>query len=105
MYEALCRAFSFPLTLEKVGHPMAEYLGTVKWFNNTKGYGFIGHEGGPDVFLHYSSIQVDGYKTLNEGDSVTFDIVQGDKGPQADKVSRIDTSTEKLQGLALGPAA
>ena len=66
---------------------MAQYQGTVKWFNNTKGYGFLGREGGADVFVHFSSIQFDGYKTLKEGDEVSFDIVQGDKGPQADSVT------------------
>ena len=65
------------------------YTGTVKWFNNAKGYGFLGHDGGNDVFVHFSSIQVDGYKSLKEGEPVQFDIVQGSKGPQADKVSRL----------------
>lgn len=67
---------------------MSEYKGTVKWFNNAKGYGFLGREDGPDVFVHYSSIQLDGYKTLKEGDVVEFDVIQGDKGPQADHVVR-----------------
>ena len=67
---------------------MAQYKGKVKWFNNAKGYGFIGREDGPDVFVHYSAIQLDGYKTLKEGDDVEFDIVQGQKGPQADAVVR-----------------
>ncbi len=67
---------------------MAQYKGTVKWFNNAKGYGFLGRESGPDVFVHYSAIQLDGYKSLKEGDEVEFDIVQGDKGPQADQVIR-----------------
>lgn len=67
---------------------MAQYNGTVKWFNNAKGYGFLGHEGGIDVFVHYSSIQGDGYKSLKEGDPVEFDIIQGEKGPQADNVTR-----------------
>lgn len=58
---------------------MAQYKGVVKWFNNVKGYGFLGHAGGPDVFVHFSSIQKDGYKSLKEGDEVTFDIVQGQK--------------------------
>jgi CspA family cold shock protein len=66
---------------------MAQYEGTVKWFNNAKGFGFLGREGGNDVFCHYSSIQSDGYKSLKEGDAVSFDVIQGDKGPQADKVS------------------
>ena len=68
---------------------MAQYKGKVKWFNNAKGYGFIGRDDGPDVFVHYSSIQLDGYKTLKEGDEVEFDIVQGQKGPQADAVIRL----------------
>lgn len=67
---------------------MSEFKGTVKWFNNAKGYGFLGRENGPDVFVHYSSIQLDGYKTLKEGDQVEFDVIQGDKGPQADNVIR-----------------
>lgn len=66
---------------------MSQLQGTVKWFNNAKGYGFLGHEGGKDVFVHYSSIQFDGYKSLKEGDAVDFDIVEGVKGPQADHVS------------------
>ena len=65
---------------------MAQYEGTVKWFNNAKGFGFLGRDGGNDVFVHYSSIQLDGYKSLKEGDPVTFDIIQGEKGPQADQV-------------------
>ena len=62
--------------------------GTVKWFNNSKGYGFIGREDGPDVFVHYSAITGDGYRTLQEGDPVEFEIVQGPKGPQAAEVKR-----------------
>ncbi|HTV09843.1 MAG TPA: cold shock domain-containing protein [Candidatus Aquilonibacter sp.] len=67
---------------------MSRLTGTVKWFNNAKGYGFLGRDdGGPDVFMHYSSIVSDGYKTLREGESVTFEIVAGAGGrPQADKV-------------------
>ncbi len=68
---------------------MAQYKGEIKWFNNAKGYGFVGHDNGPDVFVHYSSIQSDGYKSLNAGDKVEFDIIQGEKGPQADQVSRL----------------
>jgi CspA family cold shock protein len=62
--------------------------GMVKWFNNAKGFGFIGREDGPDVFVHYSAVIAEGYKTLQEGDLVEFDIVQGQKGPQADKVTK-----------------
>ena len=62
--------------------------GTVKWFNNTKGYGFIGRDDGPDVFVHYSAIVSDGYRSLQEGDTVEFEIVQGPKGPQASNVSK-----------------
>ena len=66
---------------------MAQYKGTVRWFNNAKGFGFLGRADGPDVFVHYSSIQMDGYRGLKEGDEVEFDIIQGDKGPQADQVT------------------
>jgi cold shock protein len=62
--------------------------GKVKWFNNAKGYGFIGRDGGADVFVHYTAIVADGYKTLQEGDSVEFEIVQGQKGPQAANVMK-----------------
>ena len=65
-----------------------EVLGTVKWFNNSKGYGFIGRDDGPDVFVHYSAIVGDGYRTLQEGDPVEFEIVQGPKGPQAADVKK-----------------
>ena len=63
------------------------YGGTVKWFNATKGYGFITNsENGEDVFVHFSGIVADGYKTLEEGQSVTFDITEGSRGPQATNV-------------------
>jgi CspA family cold shock protein len=65
---------------------MAQHKGQMKWFNNAKGFGFIGREDGPDVFVHYSAIQADGYKSLKEGDEIEFDIVEGQKGPQADAV-------------------
>ena len=61
--------------------------GVVKWFNASKGFGFIEQEDGPDVFLHFSGIQTDGFKLLNEGDRVTFDIEQGQKGPAATNVN------------------
>ena len=63
--------------------------GRVKWFNNTKGYGFIGRDGGSDVFVHYSAILGDGFRSLNEGDLVEFEIGQGQKGPQASNVVKL----------------
>jgi len=63
--------------------------GVVKWFNDSKGFGFIEQENGEDVFVHFSSIQGDGFKTLAEGQAVSFDIVQGAKGPQAANVVKI----------------
>ena len=65
---------------------MARLTGTVKWFNDAKGFGFISREGGPDVFVHFSAIQGSGFKTLAEGDRVEFEIEQGQKGPQAANV-------------------
>lgn len=66
---------------------MAErIIGTVKWFNGSKGYGFIEREGGADVFVHYSAIQADGYRNLEEGQRVEFTVEQGAKGPQASNV-------------------
>jgi CspA family cold shock protein len=84
----------FPATVETEkqilgGMLVARLQGKVKWFNNTKGYGFIGQDGGPDVFVHYTAIEMDGFKTLQEGDTVEFEVVQGQKGPQADKVTKV----------------
>ena len=62
--------------------------GTVKWFNDAKGYGFIAQEGGPDVFVHLSAIKMDGFRSLKEGERVEFEITEGPKGPQAANVSK-----------------
>ena len=66
---------------------MAEKVnGTVKWFNESKGYGFIEQESGPDVFAHFSAIESEGYKTLAEGQKVEFEVTDGEKGPQAERI-------------------
>jgi CspA family cold shock protein len=64
--------------------------GTVKWFNGTKGYGFIERDAGGDVFVHYNDIRGDGYRTLNEGQRVEFDVGEGDKGPKAQEVEILE---------------
>jgi CspA family cold shock protein len=71
--------------------------GTVKWFNPRKGYGFIAAADGTDVFVHYSSITSDGYKTLAEGDAVSFDVVQGEKGLRAENVVPRAAAGEKVK--------
>jgi len=63
--------------------------GTVKWFNDSKGFGFIQQEGGKDVFVHHSAIQGEGFKSLSEGDRVSFDVVDGQKGPAAANVRKL----------------
>jgi CspA family cold shock protein len=68
---------------------MSRIAGTVKWFNDAKGYGFISREGGPDVFVHFSAIRGNGFKSLAEGDHVEFEIVQGQKGPQSAEVEKV----------------
>lgn len=67
---------------------MAE-RGIVKWFNNAKGYGFIARDGEVDVFVHHTAVNMEGFRTLNEGDAVTFEVVDGPKGLQATNVSRV----------------
>ena len=66
--------------------------GTVKWFNNEKGFGFISVEGGDDVFAHFSAINLDGFKTLEEGQTVTYDVVESNRGQQANNVTVVDTA-------------
>jgi len=71
---------------------MAQHRGQVAWFNNAKGFGFLTRTDGPDVFCHFSAIEGEGYKSLKEGQTVEFDVVQGEKGPQADKVRRLESA-------------
>ena len=66
--------------------------GVVKWFNNSKGYGFLTDDNGADVFVHFSAIQSEGYKTLKQGDSVEFDAIEGEKGLQAQNVKKINSA-------------
>ncbi|HKY61486.1 MAG TPA: cold-shock protein [Gemmatimonadota bacterium] len=68
---------------------MTRHTGTVKWFNDAKGFGFIQQENGPDVFVHFSAISQEGFKSLAENDKVEFEITQGQKGPQAANVTRV----------------
>lgn len=83
---------------------MAE-KGKVKWFSNVKGYGFIEKDGGgPDVFVHYGAVQSEGYKTLQGGEEITFDILQGEKGPQAANVVRVGKEKKKEAAAQTPPA-
>ena len=79
--------------------------GTVKWFNAEKGFGFIAVDGGQDVFVHYSAIQMDGYKCLEEGQRVEFEVVQGAKGPQADAVRRLSCPQHRAGPVPAGSRA
>lgn len=72
------------------------YRGKVKWFSNEKGYGFIETDEGEDVFVHYTGINAEGFKTLDEGQSVSFEIIEGNRGPQAANVLKLDVSTESI---------
>jgi cold shock protein len=79
--------------------------GTVKSFNEAKGFGFLSREGGPDVFVHHSEIQTEGFRTLNVGDKVKFEIVDSPKGPRASKVSVLAESPTPSVGRPAAPAA
>ena len=76
--------------------------GTVKWFNNQKGYGFISDENGKDIFVHYSGLNMEGFKTLDEGQQVEFDVVEGAKGPQATNVTKLRSLFYKFLSLHYG---
>jgi CspA family cold shock protein len=82
------------------GNGMARITGTVKWFNNTKGYGFISQQSGADVFVHYSAIHEKGYKTLREGEPVEFDVKMGPRGPQAENVERLEMQPQQQKASA-----
>jgi cold shock protein len=81
---------------------MLRTSGTVKWFNNTKGYGFISQQTGADVFVHYSAIRENGYRTLREGEQVEFDIKMGPRGPQAENVVRLEEQKAVGRSKAVG---
>lgn len=74
---------------------MREFTGFVRWFNSAKGYGFLGRDGHSDVFVHFTSIKANGYRSLTEGEAVTFDVIMGQQGLQADNVERIDATKIK----------
>jgi CspA family cold shock protein len=74
--------------------------GVVKWFNNAKGFGFIEHTSGKDVFVHYSVIQDDGYRSLKDGEEVEYEITEGPKGMHASRVSRVNNPKKKAPGLS-----
>ena len=80
---------------------MSRCIGIVRWFNSAKGYGFLGRDDGADVFVHFSAIQVEGYNTLHEGDQVSFYVVQGPKGPQANQVTLPNKSGAEVAASVL----
>lgn len=82
------RRFGVGMLLEEV-EVMSKTNGKVKWFNNAKGYGFIEQPGEQDIFVHYSAISGDGYKTLIQGEDVEFEVTDGPKGPQAENVAKV----------------
>jgi CspA family cold shock protein len=89
-----CELFMYSTDAEKKrkivgGFTMSAQTGTVKWFNAEKGFGFIETEGGSDVFVHFSAITGEGFKTLDEGQQVSFNVVQGNRGPQAENVVKL----------------
>ena len=84
---AFLRVFLNPVEKKRSFKKMAQ--GTVKWFKNEKGFGFIAQDGGEDVFVHHTSIQSDGFRTLAEGDRVEFNVVRGDKGLKAENVVKL----------------
>ena len=82
---------------------MVRLQGRVKWFDPRKGYGFIERDEAPDVFVHFSAINMEGFKTLDDGQLVEFEIVQSARGPQAEKVTRVGTSSEPETGEQVLP--
>ena len=84
---------------------VGQYQGTVKWFNDAKGYGFIAHSDGADVFVHYSVIESDGFRTLKDGETVHYELKQGPKGLQASRVTRPQSPTETALSSAISPLA
>jgi cold shock protein len=80
----------YKVNLKRGGSKFMAVQGKVKWFNNAKGFGFLEQEGGKDVFVHFSAIVGDGYRSLNEGDTVEFDVVDSPKGPQAANVKKVN---------------
>lgn len=79
----------FLFTFKRIGGEWLMQQGIVKWFNNEKGYGFIECDNGEDVFVHFTGIQEEGFRTLEEGQKVSFDVVEGNRGPQASNVIKI----------------